>query len=272
MNFPSQIRINLIRMGRSIVNSGPASAVGRHFHSLYYRFRSTLFRGSEYECPCCGGSFRNFIRSGKNRKCPGCNSYQRHRFLELFLSLKTNLYSTPTRILHVAPEFGLQKKLKSFKNISHVSIDLCSPLADKRMDLTRLEFPSCSFDAVICFHVLEKIPEDRAAVREMFRILKPGGWAIIQVPIELSSPQTFCDAQIDTPLLRERTYGEFDDQRLYGRDFYDVLRELGFNVETHTLEQEIDESLIKKCVLRKDSGKMPQEICYCTKPTSIESC
>ena len=199
------------------------------------RFTATL--GDRYFCPCCGGSFHTFWPSGEtadsmraNTLCPTCSSLERHRLLWLYLDAHPDLVAGSVRLLHVAPELIVQRFLTQQERIDYVSIDLDSPLAAHRMDVTRLAFPDCSFDAIICYHVLEHIPDDGSAMAELRRVLKPEGWAILQSPILWSRDRTYEDVSIVAPAERERHFGQHDHVRLYGNDYVDRLTDAGFHV------------------------------------------
>ena len=192
-------------------------------------------RGGRVECPCCGGRFRRFLRGGPERRpdarCPRCGSLERHRLVWLWLRRATDLLSAPRRVLVVAPEPFLQDALRARPHLDYLSIDLESPLAMRRMDLTRLDLPDGSFDAVFCNHVLEHVPDDRAAMRELRRVLRPGGWAVLQTPIDLGRESTDEDPTVTRPEERLRRFGQADHVRIYGRDFFDRLRAAGWDVE-----------------------------------------
>jgi SAM-dependent methyltransferase len=155
----------------------------------------------------------------------------RERLLFLYLRDHTDIFSRPQSVLHVAPERRLSQTLQAQPHLTYLSVDIASPRAMVSMDLTRTDLPDGKFDAILCNHVLEHIGDDRKAMTELFRILKPGGWAIVQVPIELDAG-TSEDASITDPAVRTRIYGQFDHVRLYGaRDYPDRLASAGFAVE-----------------------------------------
>src|SRR5208283_4968310 len=156
---------------------------------------SWRYRGDKVECPCCNGRFTTFLPFGlkprPNAMCPRCGALERDRVLRLYFERKTNLFTSPLTVLHFAPEHWLQRKLRGLRNLTYTSADLYSPNAMVRMDITDIRFPAETFDAVICNHVLEHIPDDRKAMSELFRVLKVGGWAVLQVPIIEGQPETF---------------------------------------------------------------------------------
>ena len=152
-------------------------------------------------------------------------------FIWMFMDDHPELFPERSRILHVAPEPVLQKRLKAIGQENYVSADLSRPDVDVRMDLTKITFPDDSFDLVVCNHVLEHIPNDRQAIAEIARVLCSTGHALIQVPIyDLPSGQTLEDPSIVTPADRHMLYGQFDHVRKYGGDFRNRLEAAGLKV------------------------------------------
>ncbi|MDH3224487.1 MAG: methyltransferase domain-containing protein [Gemmatimonadota bacterium] len=201
--------------------------------------RALLFLGRRFKCPCCGWSLRAFTHGGtslrvrENGYCPRCNAKARHRRDWLFLREHTNLFTDPIRLLHVSPKYALARRLVRVQSIDFVSVDIAHrPYVTHRADVTDLPFDTCSFDAVICIHVLEHIPDDRKALKELHRVLKPGGWAVITVPIDFSRP-THEDPAIVSPEERRRLFGEEQHVRAYGCDFAHRLSQAGFQVSVH---------------------------------------
>ncbi len=213
-------------------------------------------------CPCCNSYFCKFLPFGvktnlrANARCPVCGSLERLRLLWLYLKNKTNLYAADLRVLHFAPEYILHKKLKSMPNIDYISADLSSSLAMVKTDITDILFTDNSFDVIICSHVLEHISDDRRAMRELYRVLKPGGWAVLQVPIDTNRNVTFEDPEIVTPEDRHRNFGNYDHVRLYGLDFGKRLREAGFFVIEDDYVQTLSAEEIRKF------GLVEREIVY----------
>lgn len=207
-------------------------------------------RGDRVECPCCGGRWRGFLPGGHERRpgarCPGCGALERHRLVWHWLSHETDLLAARRRVLVVAPEAFLQDALRARAALDYLSIDLESPLAMRHMDLTRLELPDASFDAVFCNHVLEHIPDDRAAMRELRRVLAPGGWAVLQTPLDPAREHTYEDAALTTPEARLRAFGQTDHVRIYGRDLYDRLRECGWAIERRAYARALGEPAARR--------------------------
>ena len=164
-------------------------------------------------------------------QCPRCGALERHRLLWLYLERATGLARGGLTVLHVAPEPVLSERLASIPGLRVVTIDLESPLARVRADLTRLPFRDRVFDVALCLHVLEHVLDDRAAMRELLRVLAPGGFGILQSPFDPARERTFEDASVTTPAERERVFGQRDHVRIYGRDYTARLREAGFEVE-----------------------------------------
>lgn len=155
----------------------------------------------------------------------------------------TNLLAQPHRVLHFAPESLVQDKLKALPNLDHLSVDLVSPIADRQADITALPFADASFDIILCNHVLEHVPDDARAMSEVFRVLAPGGWAMLLTPYR-------ADADTDedpdaTPDERVRRFGQDDHVRTYGRDYPDRLRSAGFSVRQQVVRAMFDASVVK---------------------------
>lgn len=197
-----------------------------------------LSLGSAVECPICERTFLSFLSFGGrlNEWCPICRSLARHRLMYLYLRNETQLLTgkRPLRILHVGPEFCLKPLLVSIPNATYVSadmmvsiIDLLEVKPDVCMSVAEACFSSDAFDLVICSHVLEHVTADRKAIAELFRVTKPGGLAIIPVPIDWNSEATE-EEQGLSPSERAERYGETDHVRKYGRDYLQRLGDAGY--------------------------------------------
>jgi SAM-dependent methyltransferase len=198
------------------------------------RATSFLYKGNAVTCPCCGHSFASFASYGyvkrPNVLCRHCLSLERHRSLWLYFHQKTNLFKDKLRVLHFAPEHQLQEKFKNAPNLDYISADLDMPTAMIQMDITNITFPDNAFDVIICNHVLEHVPDDHLAMSELYRVLKPGGWAILQTPMS-NKAETEEDLTITDPKERERRFGQDDHVRTYGMDKKDRLESVGFKVD-----------------------------------------
>ena len=156
-------------------------------------------------------------------------SLERHRLLWLYLTRETDLLRRPQRILHIAPEVCLMKRLRH-RAADYTTADLESPLAELHFDVLRIPLPDASYDVLICNHLLEHVADDRRALGEFYRILRPGGWGILLSPVDRSRAATFEDDSITDPEERTRIFGQYDHRRIYGRDYGGRLREAGFEV------------------------------------------
>ena len=245
------------------------SYVARPFIALY-------LKGSRYTDPIDGKSFRKFLSYGyevqrPNVLSPSTLSLERHRLLWLYLQNETDFLrpepdsgsriilrrssnnpesSLGLRVLHMAPE---QCFLKRFKKLNHdyTTADLYSPIADVKADITNLPFENDSFDVIFCNHVLEHIPDDTKAMQELYRVLKKGGMGIFQIPQDINRETTFEDNSITDPKERARIFGQYDHVRIYGRDYFDKLASIGFQVKQVDYTQEISQELVDKYRLMK---------------------
>ena len=143
-------------------------------------------------------------------------------------------------------------RFKKLKNINYFTGDLESPLAEYHFDLHDIPFEKNKFDVIICNHVMEHVEDDLQCMRELYRVLKPGGWAIMQVPIDYSRAETFEDDSIVTPEDREKHYWQKDHVRLYGKDYPERLAQAGFNVKHDHYVQEIKKELREKFRLQDE--------------------
>lgn len=253
--------------------------LGKKLRGGWQKYLSVKYKGSDYYCPYCGNTFKKFLPGGvdlpvlkekkiigggyrENMLCPRCFSVDRDRLIYLYLKEKTNLFSAPLRVLHIAPEGCIRALLMSLPNIEYRSgVKYYEGYYYNRsinlMDVTALPFDPESFDVVICNHVLEHIEDDTKALNEIRRILKPGAWAILQVPISETLQETFTDPSVKSPEDRERVYGQFDHVRIYGQDYTKILGRQGFTTYTYSPikdSQSVDK--IKKYALN------PKEILY----------
>ena len=210
--------------------------------SVYYRVRGLLMAGKKRHCPLCGGSFHRFLSKGDpvraEAMCPRCLSLERHRLLGLFLRRDLSLGKNPVSLVHFAPEPGIREHLKALPTLHYVTCDLVPGRGDVAADLARLGFRSETFDMVLCCHVLEHVQDDNTALHELWRILKPGGLAILQVP--LSGDITDEDSSITDLEERRRRFGQEDHVRLYGKDFKNRLQNAGFQVEVVEYSKQLD--------------------------------
>ena len=223
--------------------------------SIWFRPLIKLyFKGNRFTDPIDGSSYRKFLPYGyqnlrQNALCPGTLSLERHRLLWLYLDLKTNFLTDAIRVLHVAPEQVFYKKFKFFSHWDYTTTDLHSPLADVKADICALPFKDSTYDFILCNHVLEHIPNDLKAMEELYRVLKPGGTAILQVPLEEGRENTFEDDSITDQQERTRIFGQYDHVRVYGQDYYNRLQEVGFKAIPVDFIKEVTEIDIQRFAL-----------------------
>lgn len=217
------------------------------------RFTGIFLLGNKVECPVCGGRFRKFLpygytkRTGReNALCPRCLSLERHRLLWLYLKEQTDFFTKERKVLHIAPEQCFFKRFKALPNLDYTSGDLESPIADVHFDVQDIPFEEESFDVVICNHVLEHVDDDQKAMSEIYRILRPEGFAILQVPMNTKSATTLEDPTVTDPKERERLFLQKDHLRLYGLDYADRLQSVGFKVECTAYAKELDPNLAER--------------------------
>ncbi len=223
--------------------------------SIWFRPLIKLyFKGDQFTDPIDGSSYRKFLSYGyqnlrQNALCPGTLSLERHRLLWLYLDRKTTFLTDSIRVLHIAPEQVFYKKFKSFSHWDYTTSDLHSPLADVKADICALPFEDNSYDFILCNHVLEHIPNDLKAMEELYRVLKPGGTAILQVPLEEDRENTFEDDAITDQQERTRIFGQYDHVRVYGQNYYNRLEEVGFKATAVDFIKEISTTDVKRFAL-----------------------
>ncbi len=207
-----------------------------------------LLRGEAYYCPLCDESYSAFI---DRQICPRCRSYERHRILWLYLEhlLRQQRIRLGGRLLHVAPEPCLAKVL--MRRFDYLSVDREPGHAMQVADISALEFAEHSFDVVICNHVLEHVYDDRKAMSEIQRVLKPGGWASLQVPMRSDAPTDEDPTETDAR-ERLRRFGQEDHVRLYGFDYFERLQRVGLSVEAVTWKDFLNRETAERCVATND--------------------
>ncbi len=199
--------------------------------------RGLMFRGSRYTCPCCNTRLRGFVgrqglfKSNNDGYCPRCNAKARHRRIWLYIKEHTNLLTDKQRLLEVAPWWSLARRFSAMDWLEYAGLDLKrhSPFVNVVGDMTTMPLKADSFDAALCIHVLEHVPDDATAIRELYRVLKPGAYALVSVPL-LTNEKTREDPSVTDPEERKRVFGETGHVRYYGTDFIDRLKGAGFSV------------------------------------------
>jgi SAM-dependent methyltransferase len=223
--------------------------------------RQLIWWGRARRCPICRASLRRLLPEGHDhaalreldvvggecwdgRSCPVCFANTRTRLLWHWLDHESGLLSEHLQILHVAPEFGIYWRLSALPNLDYRAVDLdpqryayAGPV--ERADLTDLELPDGSVDLVLANHVLEHVVDDARALSEIRRVLRPGGVALLQVPISHKLERTLHDPEAASAEARERVYGQRDHLRLYARDYYALLERSGFQVDLYAAPESV---------------------------------
>ena len=221
-------------------------------------FITLALKGNKYTDPIDGKSFRKFLPYGygkqrKNALSPSTLSLERHRLMWLFLKDETDFFTSEKKqkVLHIAPEQCFLKLFRKQKNLDYLTSDLESPIADVKADICNLPFNDNSFDIVFCNHVLEHILDDTKAMQELYRVMKPNGMGIFQIPQDLSRSTTFEDNSITDKEERAKIFGQYDHVRVYGRDYFDKLRSIGFKVDEIDYTKKIaPEKLERFCLMK----------------------
>jgi|TARA_B110000858_G_scaffold40731_1_gene46412 SAM-dependent methyltransferase len=248
-----------MKIFKSILNTIPrpwlikASYIVRPVISWY-------LRGDKFTDPIDGRSFRKFLPYGygkqrENALSPSTLSLERHRLMWLFLRDNTTFFTATKKlkVLHIAPEQCFLDIFRKQQNLNYITSDLESPIADVKADICDLPFKENEFDVVFCNHVLEHISNDTKAMQELYRVLKPGGFGIFQIPQDLSKAITFADNTITDRKERAKLFGQYDHVRVYGRDYFDKLRSIGFKVDEVDYTKKITlEKIEEFCLMQNE--------------------
>ena len=231
------------------------------------RILSVFYLDNQVSCNVCRHNYRKFLPYGRkirsNALCPNCLSLERHRMMWLFLKDRTNFFVAQLKILHIAPELCFIKRFEVIHRDSYITADLESPLAKVKLDIMKMPFEEAEFDVVFCNHVMEHVADDIQAMREIFRVLKPGGWGIVQVPLFYPLPETtYEDSSIVSPADRGKAFGQDDHVRLYGKDYISRLQSAGFVAEEVWVTKDLPEADVKRLALPLD-----EPVFFVRKPT-----
>jgi SAM-dependent methyltransferase len=237
---------------------------------LFRKISQYTNKGNNVECPVCTATFRKFLPYGyeqvrDNALCPKCLSLERHRLVWIYLRECTPFFELPMKVLHIAPEQCFEERFKNLGNMEYITADLESPLADYKCDIQKLPFGENEFNIVICNHVLEHVENDKRAMMEILRVMKPGGRAILLVPLDFDREHTYEDASIITAKERKKHFGQYDHVRLYGLDFPERLKEIGFIIPDKNYLEEIPEEK------RLRYGLPAQELMYGYRKSEVGS-
>lgn len=245
--------------------------------------RRVLYWGTAKTCDLCGSHVRTYLQNGidipvlharrvvggmprAQDRCPVCHALDRTRMIQTYLQKTTSIETSPVSVLHFAPDLGLVLWLKTLPHIDYTGTDLSAKRYRHvpnftRADITQLPFGDARFDIVICSHVLEHVPDDAAAMAELYRVTKPGGRVLALAPLATDDLPTEEDPAIDDPAEQERRFGQWDHVRLYHRDdFVARLGAAGFDVTLWSPFEAEPE-------LAKERHMNPAELLpVCTKP------
>lgn len=216
-----------------------------------------FYAGSNVTCPICEKSYKKFLPYGRinprpNALCPNCLSLERHRLIWLYLKEKTNFFNQKLDVLHIAPEACFIRRFEKQHGDRYITADIESPLAKVKMDIHDIPFKDNTFDAVLCNHVLEHVKDDIRAMSEIRRVLKPGGFSIMQVPFFYPiSENTFEDFSITDPKEREKIFGQDDHVRKYGKDYAMRIERAGLKAVEDQFVNEMSETERQKYGLAK---------------------
>jgi len=219
--------MNAIDNIKRLVNPG----LNRLVSSIRRPITKALHASGTHYCPVCESNVRRFLPFGDplraNARCPVCDSLERHRLDWVLFTTQTDLFSgSHKKMLHIAPEEFVSARFRRIENLDYLSADLSSPRAMVRMDITNINYPDNSFSVIYCSHVLEHVPNDRKAIAELYRVLCPDGWAVLQVPI--TAERTYEDPTIIEPEERKKHFGQSDHVRCCGPDYVERMRAAGF--------------------------------------------
>ena len=226
------------------------------FSFIFQPLLSLLLKGNKFTDPIDGKSFRKFLSYGynklrKNALSPSTLSLERHRLLWLYLINETVLFERKVKLLHFAPEQAFYTRFKKLNNIQYDSIDINSPLAKIKADICDLPIKDNTYDFILCNHVLEHVLDDNKAMSELYRVLKKGGTGIFQVPIDMNRKKTFQDDSITDKLERNKIFGQYDHVRVYGKDYFNKLKNTGFKVKLIDYSKEFsDEEILKYSIIK----------------------
>lgn len=216
-----------------------------------------FYIGNKVECNVCGKNYRKFLPYGRkarsNALCPNCLALERHRMMWWYLKAESDFFEKGRKILHIAPELCFIKRFEAIHGDDYITADLESPLAKVKLDVLDMPFEDSAFDIIFCNHVMEHVDNDIKAMSEIYRVMRPGGWGILQIPLFYPLPEkTFEDFSITDPSEKEKAFGQRDHVRLYGKDYIERLRSVGFNASEVQPADYLSKEDIQKFALPTD--------------------
>lgn len=246
------------RLYKYLLNTLPRPLLIRLSY-VFKRIAPLVYKGNNVECPVCNRSFSKFLSYGsevahrENVLCPYDLTLERHRLMWLYLRNHSDFFTAPMlSVLHIAPEQCFIDRFKMQSNLSYLTGDLISPIADLHFDLHQIPLEDHRFDVVFCNHVMEHVTDPNQCMKEIFRVMKPGGWAIMQVPQDMTREKTLEDPNITTPEDREKFYWQKDHVRLFGKDYPTYLQNAGFVVEEFWLKNHLSPEIFERFRIAAD--------------------
>ena len=244
-----------------IKNPGIRHFLKQNVLPVYLRLRALKYWGSKVYCPCCEGKFSKFLEVGPKKEpmmCPRCRSNDRDRFFWFYLEKHPDFFQPGIKLLHISPETIYYNRFRRIPGVEYVAGDKfilqfgsTYPKGTIYIDITEMpEFQDNTFDFIFCSHVLEYIREDEKSLRELYRVLKPGGKAIISVPINFGHYKTLEDPTVTDPKEQERLYGDTGHLRYYGEDYFERVQAAGFKTEFIPVSDFISEDMIRDAVIK----------------------
>lgn len=229
----------------------------QRFAHLALQMVSPFYRGQKFEDPINGRMYRKLLsygradRSRPNALAPDTLSLERHRAVWIYLTEYSNLMDggPDRKMLHLAPEYCFLRRFNRAEGLEITRADLVSPWADVHFDVHDIPYADNHFDIIMGNHLMEHVEDDRKVMGEYFRVMKPGGWGIFQVPLDRSLSETLEDPNVTDPAERERLYWQRDHVRLYGMDYADRYRAAGFEVEELDLRELYGPERFERCAL-----------------------
>ena len=239
------------------------------FSHWLVRILYVFYIGKNVTCNICDHSYRKFLPYGRkgrsNALCPNCLALERHRLMWSFLQSQTPFFADKLRILHIAPELCFIKRFEALHGENYITADIESPLAKVKLDVLKMPFDENEYDVVFCNHVMEHVSNDFKAMAEIMRVLKPGGWGIVQIPLyHPLADTTFEDSTIISATAKEKAFGQRDHVRLYGKDYINRLESVGLVAEEVWLTKELAPEVVKN-----QGFPLDEPIFYIRKPATL---